>query len=346
MEGRAVSDTAMPQVGSSTFDSDAVPRRAAGPARLLVLLASSREITLAILIVLLSAVMTVVYPDNFSTWYNFTAVMLNAAQTGILVTGMMLLMIAGMFDLSIGSTLAFAGVISGALVVWLGLPPLVGLLGGIASGAVLGLVNGFIVTRIRINALIATLATMAIYRGMTQLVSGTGITPISDGFARYGQTVVFGLQMPFWVMLLVVLAGGWAVARTRFFRQYYFIGGNARAAKLSGIRVQRLILIAFVMMGALAGLAGVLGAARLNAAVVTAGIGVELAVITATVLGGASLDGGEGTVLGGALGVVFIALVQNSLIIDGVGVFWQNIIIGSVLLLAVSLDRFKRTHRA
>jgi ribose transport system permease protein len=149
--------------------------------------------------------------------------------------------------------------------------------------------------------------------------------------------------MPFWVMLVVVLVGGWAVARTRFFRQYYFIGGNARAAQLSGIRVQSLTLVGFVIMGVLAGLAGVLGAARLNSAVVSAGIGVELSVITATVLGGASLKGGEGSVVGGVLGVLFIALVQNAMIINGVGIFWQNIIIGLVLLLAVSLDRFKQT---
>ncbi len=154
------------------------------------------------------------------------------------------------------------------------------------------------------------------------------------------------LQSPFWVMLVVVAVASWAVANTRFFRQYYFIGGNARAAKLSGIRVQRLTLIGFVLMGTLAGLAGVLGASRLNSAVVSAGIGVELSVITATVLGGASLLGGEGTILGGVLGVLFIALVQNAMIINGIGIFWQNIIVGLVLLLGVSLDRFKQVHRA
>ncbi|WP_428391077.1 ABC transporter permease [Lichenicoccus sp.] len=317
----------------------------ATPARLIGFLADSRELTLIVLIAALSVAMSIAYPNNFLDWYNFSAVMLNAAQTGILVTGMMLLMIAGMFDLSIGSTLAFSGVIAGALVAWWRVPAEFAVLGGIAAGALFGAINGFIVTRVRVNALIATLATMAIYRGVTQLVSGTGITPIGPSFSAYGQSMFLGLQTPFWVMLVVVVAGGWAVARTRFFRQFYFIGGNARAAQLSGIRVQRLTLIAFVIMGALAGLAGVLGAARLNSAVVTAGIGIELSVITAAVLGGASLRGGEGSVLGGVLGVLFIALVQNALIINGVGVFWQNIIIGSVLLLAVSLDRFKQVQR-
>lgn len=313
--------------------------------RLLLRLAHSRELTLAILILLLAGGMTIAYPNNFPTAFNVSAVLLNAAQNGILVAGMMLLMIAGSFDLSIGSTLALTGVWAGVAVSYWHWPPEAGVVIGLAVGGLAGLVNGLIVTRLGINALIATLATMTIYRGLTYLTAGTGVTPIGDGFKAYGQSVLFGIQMPFWVMLAVVVAGGWAVARTRFFRQYYFIGGNARAAKLSGIRVERLTLLGFVIMGLLAGLAGVLAASRLNSAVVSAGIGVELSVITATVLGGASLKGGEGKILGGVLGVLFIALVQNAMIINGIGIFWQPIIVGLVLLLAVSLDRFKQAHR-
>jgi hypothetical protein len=153
-------------------------RRFLAPIEALRFLAGSRETILIGAIIALSLVMGIAYPDNFLTPYNFSAVVLNAAQNGILVTGMMLLMIAGMFDLSIGSTLAFAGVVSAAMVAWWHLGAELALLGGIAAGALLGAINGFIVTRIRINAPIATLATMAIYRGITQLVSGTGITPI------------------------------------------------------------------------------------------------------------------------------------------------------------------------
>jgi ribose/xylose/arabinose/galactoside ABC-type transport system permease subunit len=259
---------------------------------------------------------------------------------------MMLLMIAGAFDLSIGSTLAFSGVWAGVVAGWWGWPAPLGAVAGIAAGTLAGLVNGLIVTRLGINTLIATLATMAIFRGLTYLTAGTGVTPIGDAFKQYGQRVFFGLQSPFWVSLAVCVAGGWLIANTRFFRQYYFIGGNARAAQLSGIRVPRLMLTGFVLMGALAGLAGVLAASRLNSAVVSAGLGVELSVITATVLGGASLSGGEGTVAGAVLGVLFIALVQNAMIINGIGVFWQPIVVGVVLLLGVSLDRFKQTGRA
>lgn len=316
------------------------------PGRIILKLANSRELMLFVLIVLLAGSMAIFYPNNFPTSYNISAVLLNAAQNGILVTGMMLLMIAGGFDLSVGSTLALAGVWAGVVVGWWGWPAEAGLAVGLVVGATAGLVNGLIVTRLGINALIATLATMTIFRGLTYLTAGTGVTPIGNEFKAYGQSVMFGIQMPFWVMLAVVALGAWAVARTRYFRQFYFIGGNIRAAKLSGIRVERLTTVGFIVMGVLAGLAGVLGASRLNSAVVSAGIGVELSVITATVLGGASLKGGEGTVIGGVLGVLFIALVQNAMIINGVGIYWQNIIIGLVLLLAVSLDRFKQAHRA
>ena len=319
----------------------------AGPLlrRIVGRLADSRELMLFALIALLVVAMTVYYPNNFPTRFNISAVLLNAAQNGILVTGMMLLMIAGFFDLSVGSTLALAGVWAGVVVGWWGWPAEAGLLVGLAVGACAGLINGLIVTRLGINALIATLATMSIFRGLTYVTAGTGVTPIGNAFKAYGQSVVLGVQTPFWVMLAVVAAGAWAVARTRYFRQYYFVGGNPKAAKLSGIRVERLTVAGFVMMGTLAGLAGVLGASRLNSAVVSAGINVELSVITATVLGGASLKGGEGTIIGGVMGVLFIALVQNAMIINGVGVYWQNIIIGFVLLLAVSLDRFKQGHR-
>lgn len=316
------------------------------PGRIILKLANSRELMLFVLIVLLAGSMAIFYPNNFPTSYNISAVLLNAAQNGILVTGMMLLMIAGGFDLSVGSTLALAGVWAGVVVGWWGWPAEAGLAVGLVVGATAGLVNGLIVTRLGINSMIATLATMTIFRGLTYLTAGTGVTPIGNEFKAYGQSVMFGIQMPFWVMLAVVTLGAWAVARTRYFRQFYFIGGNTRAAKLSGIRVERLTTVGFIVMGVLAGLAGVLGASRLNSAVVSAGIGVELSVITATVLGGASLKGGEGTVIGGVLGVLFIALVQNAMIINGVGIYWQNIIIGLVLLLAVSLDRFKQAHRA
>ncbi len=311
-------------------------------------LADSRELTLFVLVAALVVVMSAVYPNNFPTAANLRAVLLNLAPVGILVCGMMLLMIAGSFDLSCGSTLALAGVWAGVVAGTWGYPAEAGILVGIVVGGLAGLINGLIVTKLGINALIATLGTLTIYRSLTYVTAGTGVTPISDAFAAYGRAAdpLFRIQSPFWVMLFIVLVGSWLVSRTRFFRQFYFVGGNARAAQLSGIRVNRLTLTGFVIMGVLAGLAGVLGAARLNSAVVNAGVGIELKVITATVLGGASLKGGEGTLIGGILGVLFISLIENAMIINQVGVFWQGLVVGLVLLFAVSLDRFKSNGRA
>ena len=309
--------------------------------------ADSRELTLLILVAVLALGMSIVYPNNFPTGANLRAVLLNLAPVGILVCGMMLLMIAGSFDLSCGSTLALSGVWAGVVAGWWGWPAEIAILVGIGVGTLAGLINGLIVTRIGINALIATLGTLTIYRSLTYVTAGTGVTPISDAFAAYGRAAdpILRIQSPFWVMLAIVLVGSWLVSRTRFFRQFYFVGGNPRAAQLSGIRVDRLILIGFIIMGALAGIAGVFGAARLNSAVVNAGVGIELKVITATVLGGASLKGGEGTIIGGILGVLFIALIENAMIINAIGVFWQGMVVGLVLLFAVSLDRFKSSGR-
>ncbi len=308
-------------------------------------LGRSRPLLLLVLIVALSAYMTLTYPTLFPTSSNIAAVLLNAAQAGILVVGMTVLMIGGAFDLSIGGILALAGIVAGVLAKDFGVAAPLAILAGVLVGSACGLVNGLIVTRLKINALIATLATAGIFRGITQLISGTGVDSIGNAFSQFGQADFLGLQSPFWVMLIVVLAGAFAVRRVRFFRQFYYVGGNSRAATLSGIQVNRVMLLGFVLMGTLAGLAGVLSASRLDAAVVTAGTGVELSIITAAVLGGASLKGGEGTVVGGFLGVVFIAIVQNALIISQVDVFWQGIVVGVVLLVAVSSDLLARRGR-
>lgn len=303
----------------------------------------TRPALLVVLIVALSIWMTLGYPDSFPTRSNADAVLLNASVSAILVCGMTLLLIAGVFDLSIGGILTLTGVVTGDLVAHRGIGIPGAILGGLVMGVACGFFNGFLVTRIRINALITTLATGGIYLGCTQLIDSSGVAPISDRFAKVGQTIVLGIETPFWVMLVIVVVMSVLVARTRFFRQFYFVGGNERAARYSGIRSPRIIVVGFVLMGLLAAIGGVLSSARLNAATVSAGGGLELSVITAAVLGGASLKGGEGTIVGGVLGVLFIALLQNAIIILGVDVFWQQIIIGAVLLAAVSLDRWKHS---
>jgi ribose/xylose/arabinose/galactoside ABC-type transport system permease subunit len=331
-----------PVAGGEPTASLAVERSRGGD--LLVGIATDRQRLLVVLIVTLVVLMAILEPTTFPRAANAAVVLLDTAQTGILACGMMVLLISGMFDLSIGGILAFSGIMAGLAAKYLGLPPIVAFLIGCGWGLLLGMINGVLVTRFKINALIATLATLSIYRGGLQLVSGAGVTNIGNGFTVFGQTKILGIYSPFWFMAVIVLLFAFLVGRTRYFRQAYYIGGNARAAKLSGINVDRTVFSFFAIMGLLAGLAGALLASRLNTAVVLAGQGVELKVITAVVLGGASLSGGVGTIFGAFLGVLLMALLQNAMIIAGISPFWQLIVVGIVLLVSVGLDQFVRAR--
>lgn len=308
-------------------------------------IAQDRPLLLIALIIILSTWLSLSYPASFPQGNNLAAVLLDAAQNGILTVGMMILLVSGVFDLSVGSILALSGIVAGILVKDVGLPPVVAFVAGIGVGALCGAINGLIVTRLRINALITTLAMMGILRGVAQLISPSGVANLPEGFDPFGQTVILQLQSPFWVMLLVVIAGSFAMTRMRFFRQFYYIGSNTKAANLSGIKVDRVVLVGFILMGTLAGLAGTLLASRLSNAVVLAGVGTELRAITAAVLGGASLSGGMGTIPGAFLAVLFMALIQNALIIARVPVFWQSIVVGVVLLVAIGIDQVGRRNR-
>jgi ribose transport system permease protein len=299
-----------------------------------------RVLLLITLIALMCIIMAFAYPDAFPQWDNAAAILLDTAQGGIITTGMLILLICGVFDLSAGNVLAFSGIVAGILVKDTGAPVIVAILGGVATGLAVGLINGLIITKLRINALITTLAMSGILRGVTQIVSPAGVANLPESFKPLGQTVFLGLQSPFWAMMIVVLITWFLLSRTRFFRQFYYVGSNSKAATLSGIKVAFVTLIGFGIMGTLSGLAGVLLASRLSNAVVLAGNGIELRAITAAILGGASLSGGQGTVPGAFLGVLFVSLIQNILIITRVPVFYQGIVVGVVLLVAIGIDQF------
>jgi ribose transport system permease protein len=324
--GKSTLETA----GAKGFDLQTLGRR----------ILYNRVLLLITLMAVMAIIMSIAYPEAFPQWDNLAAILLDTAQGGILTTGMLILLICGVFDLSAGNVLAFAGIVAGMLVKDAGAPVIVAILGGIATGMAVGLLNGLIITRLRINALITTLAMSGILRGVTQIVSPAGVANLPEGFKPFGQTVFLGLQSPFWAMVIVVLVTWFLLARTRFFRQFYYVGSNAKAATLSGIKVPFVTLIGFGIMGTLSGLAGVLLASRLSNAVVLAGNGVELRAITAAILGGASLSGGQGTVPGAFLGVLFVSLIQNILIITRVPVFYQSIVVGVVLLVAIGIDQF------
>jgi ribose transport system permease protein len=305
----------------------------------------SREIDLLLVIYLTAIVFCVLYPDSFFSWENLRAILNNLAADGIVAVGMMALMIAGVFDLSVGSMMSMVGVLTGWLMARHGWPVVPAVAAGLAAAAAGGWVNGMLVARARVNALITTLGTLGIYGGVAILVAGPSIVNLPGSFTVLGQTELLGLQLPVWFMLALAAAAHALLRHNRFFRQLYYVGSNAKAARLSGIAVERVQVLGFTLTGLIAGAAGLALAARFSTAVSTAGLGTELRVITAVILGGASLTGGKGTIAGALIGVVFIALIRSTLLMADVSPYWHSIVVGGILILAVVLDSVQTRAR-
>ena len=301
----------------------------------------TRELGLFLLLVVIVIAFRIRYPvswEHFATFDNLSSVARNMAFEGILALGMMLMLVGGTFDLSVGATASMVGVITAWLMKKAGWPVPTAVAAGLALAAFSGFINGFVVAKVRVNALITTLGTMGVYSGIALLVGGPGITFLPPEFARLGQAQFLGLQSPVCLVIVLGIVGHYCLAHTRFFRQFYYVGSNPKAAFLSGLNVERLQIFSFTLMGLLAGLAGIVYAARVATASSTVGVGKELGAITACILGGASLQGGRGTAWGALLGVLFVALIQNMLLIRQVRPEWQGIILGMVLVFAVAVD--------
>jgi ribose transport system permease protein len=304
-----------------------------------------RELTLIVLIAAIIIVMANVSP-YFLSFSNFRAVAVGMAPTAVIVIGMAILLASGGFDLSVGSVMALSSTVV-AMLLLAGLPIPVAVICGLLLGAVVGVVNGLLVTGLGINPLIATLGTMSIARGIALvLTEGFSVSSLPAAFGWIGKADLGGFPVIVLVTILLVVVFDLAVRHTRFFRQVYFIGANEKAAMLSGINVNRVRIIAYALTGVLAAFAGVLLASRLMSGTPTAGNGLELQVLAAAVIGGASLRGGEGTILGAFLGVVFVALINNTMTMLAVSIYWQMIVIGTVLVCAVALDMLIRSKRA
>lgn len=300
-----------------------------------------RELTLLVLIAGIIITMSLLNPYFFSA-ANFRAVTVGMTPNAIIVIGMAILLASGGFDLSVGSVMALSSTVV-AMLLLDGMSIPMAALCGILLGAVAGFANGVLVTGFGINPLIATLGTMSITRGIALvLTEGFSVSSLPAEFGWIGKASFGGFPMLVLVTLTLVILFDLAVRHTRFFRQVYFIGANEKAAMLSGIHVNRVRIIAYVLTGMLAALAGILLASRLMSGTPTAGSGIELQVLAAAVIGGASLRGGEGTILGAFLGVVFVALINNSMTMLAVSIYWQMIVIGAVLVSAVALDMLIR----
>jgi ribose transport system permease protein len=298
-----------------------------------------RIYSLLLLLVMVCGIASLVFPSTFPTFDNFSQILLNLSIDTIVAVGMMLLLISGAFDLSVGSVVAFAGCLTAYLMHVVGIPiPLAIFLGWLGS-LFIGSINGYLIAYKGINPMIQTLAMMGIVRGLALMLSGSGVQNLPYWFNTIGQSKLLGIQMPIWYMLLTVVIFTFLLNKTIFFRQYYYIGGNESAADLSGIRVNKMKMIGFIISASLAGVAGILLSSRLGAALPTLGRGLELRVITAVILGGASLSGGYGKIPGALLGALFMGIIANIMVIARVSGYWQDIILGIILIATLWLDK-------
>lgn len=275
---------------------------------------------------------------------NLLAVMLGLSVETIIAVAMTVLLISGGFDLSVGSVAAFAGIIA-AISMRAGLPVFIAIVLGLVVGGAIGLFNGFVIARVGINPFITTLATMMAIRGLVLVVGKTNISGFPESFTILGQGKFFGIQSLIIIAVIIVIVGDILLRRSRFFRQNYYIGGNEKAAVLSGIKVTRIKIFNYVLSGLMAAFAGILMTARLDTASLTAGDQMEFRIITAVIIGGASLSGGEGTAFGAFLGALLMALISNALTLLGVDVRWNKFVIGGALLLAVIIDNYSQKKK-
>ncbi len=298
-----------------------------------------REFMIIFIILIIGLIMTFVSP-HFLTSSNLKALLLRVSITSILAIGMTILLTAGDFDLSVGSVLALSGAIA-AIALRAEVPLTLAILLALAAATLVGLFNGVVVAKVGINAFITTLATMMAVRGLVMIImGGRNIAGLPESFTRIGRSYFFNIQSPIWISLILIVIFEFLLRKTKFFRQNYYIGGNPLSAMFSGIEVQKMRIYNFMLTGFLAGLAGIVNTARFAAATTTAGDGLELQVVAAVILGGASLKGGEGTVVGAFFGALLMGLIINSLNLIGVDVYWQTFVQGSILLFAVVVDQY------
>jgi len=301
--------------------------------------------------VLLFALFGLLVP-NFATSANLSALAMSIATIGMVACTMMFCLAGGDFDLSVGSTVALAGVLAaiiinatGNLALAVAVP--------LAAGAVIGAVNGFVIAQLSINPLIATLATQQMVRGAALLLTQGSSIGISDtAFSALGQAKVvlpigpggFPIQSPVWATIACFVLAGILLNRTTFGRNSLAVGGNIEAARLAGIPVVRTKVLIFVLQGVVAALAGVLVASRVTSGQPNASQGLELQAISGCVLGGVSLTGGIARIGGVAVGVLIMGAVQNAMSLKNIDAFWQLVVSGGILLAAVLIDRIKRQH--
>ena len=301
------------------------------------------ELTTVIALIILMAVITIIN-SNFLTANNLLNLLLQVTSNALIAFGMTFVILTGGIDLSVGSILALSSALTAGLL-GSGMPVTLAILISLILGCILGMMNGLLISYGKLAPFIVTLATMTIFRGAT-LVYTNG-NPITKGlsdtflFQFLGQGYIVGIPFPVIIMFIVFIVLYVLLHKTAFGQSVYAIGGNEKAAYISGVKLNKVKIIIYSISGIMASISGLIITSRLSSAQPTAGASYEMDAIAAVVLGGTSLSGGKGRILGTLIGALIIGVLNNGLNIIGVSAFWQQVVKGVVILIAVLIDRFK-----
>jgi len=292
-------------------------------------------------LIVLCVVITIVSPA-FMTLSNITNIFTQVSTNAIIAIGMTFVILTGVIDLSVGSTVAISGALAASILKSTNNIPLAILVAAI-TGIVIGLINGILISKGKLQAFIVTLATMTIFRGATLVfTNGTPISKLSETFVKIGNGKIGFIPIPVIITIVILIISIYLLTQTRFGRYLYALGGNEDSAKLSGINTNKIKTLVYVISGFASSIAGIIITSRIGSASPNAGTSFELDAIAAVVIGGTSLSGGEGKITGTIIGALIIGVLNNGLNLMNVSPFYQSIVKGLVILIAVLLDKKSR----
>jgi len=303
-----------------------------------------KEAGVFLILIILMAFLSI-FAESFLTLDNILTIVLNMSFIAIMTYGMTLVIITAGIDLSVGSILGLSGVIIGVLVIDHGWNPFLAVLAALGVASLMGFTNGILITKARLVPFVSTLGMLSIGRGLAYVLSGGWpISGFSEAFTFHGLGKLGIFPMPVVYMAILGVIMHFFLKNTIIGRRIYAVGGNPEAATLMGIKKDRILILVYTLSGFFSGFSGFLMTAWLGVSQANAGQGYELDVIAATIIGGTSLMGGEGSIIGSLLGAAIMAVLRNGLILMEVSSFWQQVTIGTVIVLAIMFDQFRRVR--
>ena len=319
------------------------PESGGGPGEIVKALFRWEASGVLVALIVLCVILSIASP-NFLTAFNLTVVIREASFVGLVALGQTLVLLLGGIDLSVGAAAGLSAIVGCLFLKSVGIPPWLVIPATAVFGLCIGSISGFFVAFLKLNPFIVTLAMWEIFAGMTLVITkGYPIRPLGPAFTIYGQGEFFGIPGPVLLFLIAAAVLVWVLSKTRFGRNLYAIGGNRDAATLVGIPVVRVELLVYALAGMFAALAGIMYASRMDAGQPSVGEGWLMKAITAAILGGTSLKGGQGTILGTVFGTLLTAVLANGLSLMNVSAYWARVVVGAIVLIAILGDLLR--HR-